>query len=95
MRCKCGYSFIRERLESLRKDLPAEFKSYAVIDDKYYMIFLRREVAVLKCRDEANRMAALAESSQYCGCLMVCPQCSRLLLSTPGSDDVEFYKRDE
>lgn len=64
MRCKCGYSFLREQLKSLRKDLPAEFKSYAVIDDKYYRIFLRREVEVLKCRDEENKMAALGESSQ-------------------------------
>ena len=94
MRCKCGYCFSREALEGLRKNV-RKFESYAVVNSRHYMIFLRRELEVLKCHDENKKLAAIAESSQYAGSLLECPKCSRLLFLKPETGDPAFYKRDD
>jgi acetone carboxylase gamma subunit len=92
MRCKCGYSFSA----AVHRN---KFESFAVIDDRQYLEFLRSESKVLQARGEQATLREIARSSDYVGCLLECPECSRLLLLKPSAGSPEshraFYTREE
>lgn len=94
MRCKCGYSFSGEAIKRRRK-----FESFAVVNNRDYQAFLKSESRVLRARGQLARLRAIARSSEYVGCLLECPECSRVLLLKPsaGSSDggATFYMREE
>ena len=92
MRCKCGWSFSAPR--NRRK-----FESFAVVNDKDYQTFLRLENATQRSRGEDAKLCAIARASDYVGCLLACPACSRVLLLKPsaGSSDgsLTFYTKED
>ena len=94
MRCKCGYSYSHTKAAGL-----AEFSSYILVSDKDYPAFLKSETKVLQCPDEIKKLGAIARSTKYVGCVLECPQCSRLLLLKPETDSAPanplFYKKEE
>lgn len=98
MRCKCGYDFGKKRLDECRTGV-RQFTSYAVVNHEDYKTFLKLEVKVLKCRTERTKLAAIARSAEYVGCLLECPQCARLVLLRPEPQDTEdgpeYYRKDE
>lgn len=93
MRCKCGYSFSQKKAAGLD-----EFPSYILVSDKDYPAFLKSETKVLQCSDEMKKLDAIARSAKYVGCMLECPQCSRLLLLKPETDSAQinpiFYKKE-
>ena len=91
MQCKCGFCFTPEMLSANRR----EFDSYAVINDKAYQRFVKRELEVVVARNDPDPDAhahAVARASQYVGSIMVCPKCSRLLFLRPGTRSGEFVR---
>ena len=82
MRCKCGYDFARHITERRRGG-----QSFAVVNHTDYQTFLKLEAKVLRARRGSDaRLRAIGRSSEYIGCLHLCPKCSRLLLLQPGAD---------
>ena len=74
------------------------FESYAVVNDKYYRMFIRSEIKEVHANDKEKKQAAIARSSSYVGSLFECPQCSRILLIKPVKPGVwsrEFYREEE
>ena len=95
MQCQCGYDFVQERINMSTGDSEA-FDSYAVVNDKYYRMFIRSEIKAVQARDKAKKQAAIARSSTYVGSLFACPQCSRIVLLKPVKPGVwkrEYYKK--
>ena len=83
MRCHCGYDFARQMLRR-----GCSFQSFAVVNQQDYQTFLKQETKVLRSRRGSDaRLRAIARSSEYVGCLHVCPKCSRVLLLQPGASD--------
>ena len=78
MRCHCGYDFAKQMLKGSRA-----FQSFAVVNNRDYQTFLKLETKVLRARGSDAKLGAIARSSEYVGCLHVCPKCSRLLLLQP------------
>jgi hypothetical protein len=74
LKCKCGYIFAIATASPKRG-----FVSYAVINNKDYMPFIKSETNVLMAKDDINKLSLIAHSSKYIASLYECPQCSRLL----------------
>ncbi len=91
MLCKCGFCFTPEMLAKTKR----EFDSFAVINDKAYQRFLKRELEVVATgngQDPDAHAHAVARASAHVGSIRVCPKCSRLLFLRPGTRAGEFYR---
>ena len=80
MRCRCGFDFAQAKIHSR-----PQFESYAVINDRDYLTFIRLESEALGIADEETALGALAKSSEYAGSMLECPKCSTVLLVPPAS----------
>ncbi len=92
MNCKCGYRFSKPPTGRRRKH-----DSFAVINDRNYPAYLKSEQRVARARSETGKLKAIAASSVYVGCLLECPECSRLLLLKPNDSSPEekhFYVKE-
>jgi len=94
MQCTCGYLYSKHISRGVRK-----FESYALVDRRDYLAFLRSEMKVLGARSAGSRLRAIARSAEYVGDLLECPNCSRLLLVKPHRtcrrQAALLYKKDE
>jgi len=90
MNCSCGFNFALHRAND------GELESYAVVSDKKYQKFLKREMKVLKAPqdDPEKRFRLIFKSSRLIGSLQRCPDCSRYCLHLPGQEETIILARD-
>jgi DNA-directed RNA polymerase subunit RPC12/RpoP len=85
-RCECGYNFAKGHIDgSLRE-------SYALIhSDDYLRVMKKEHLLTLESRRK-RRLKMIAESSEWVGSLMECPECGIFLLVKPqrNGDDGEM-----
>ena len=93
MHCTCGYDFRRAALESIRADTK-KYKSYAAIEAADYSEFLRLEVQAASAASEDERLEFIAQSAEFAGTIMVCPDCARLSFLKPRTFELERYTLD-
>ncbi|SFJ44110.1 hypothetical protein SAMN05421753_12091 [Planctomicrobium piriforme] len=93
MHCRCGYTF---PVDSAMRN-PAG-RSFALIDDKDYPAFLKEEKNAMLATEEEFSLRAIARSCRYVGCLLECPECSRILMlpanSLEAAAEPQFYSRE-
>ncbi len=92
MDCVCGHSFAKEVLERLRNPQGNESGSndcdgFLLVRNRDYQAFLASEQRVLNAESESERLRCVSESAQYAGNVMVCPQCSRIVVATATSEE--------
>lgn len=92
--CKCGYDFANEMLAVIR-DASQSSDSYAVIREDHYRRFKKLEVKAWTAESKKKRFKAIRKAAQYISRMYVCPECARLVVNFPESDEIAFYAREE
>ena len=88
-KCKCGYCFASPENPHEKE----KHKTFAVIDDDNYSLFMKREIRAHKSRGKAA-MRAVDLASALVSTLCVCPICSRIycnLLEPDRQDGIECF----
>jgi len=95
MTCKCGYEFSKQILADLRSKKETALESYAVVPDRSYRKFIKRETKVLAAKGDKARAKAIGKSARFVGTMLVCPECGRWAVSLPDRDEVTFLVRED